>query len=198
MWSVHMWIPPESLYVSRSWWDYVPSLFYTMLPAPLGLKGHSPCSMITPNRGSMLITYVHFYGQEELHTSSWILLEIIHRYHHWWRGPIGYHLKLVYETAFFKLHTCAEQYRLMSSVKPGPNIVPHCPQFKWLYIHNIMILIPGSKHTGNEPHKIWDIAQSLAMTTPPPIHDWIYRQVRNQAPFWTSPILDLKWPFTDA
>ncbi len=30
----------------------LPSLFKAILLAPLGLKGHSPCSMITPNGGS--------------------------------------------------------------------------------------------------------------------------------------------------
>ncbi len=37
----------------------LPSLFQAMLLAPFGLKSHSPCSLITPNRSSLklLITY---------------------------------------------------------------------------------------------------------------------------------------------
>ncbi len=32
----------------------LPSLYEAMLLAPLGLKGHSPCSLITPNGGSLI------------------------------------------------------------------------------------------------------------------------------------------------
>ena len=44
-------LPAPRLCVSCS---LLPSLFWAMLLAPLGLKGHSSCSLITPNGGSVM------------------------------------------------------------------------------------------------------------------------------------------------